>query len=237
MVIGLVIGLIGGLLATGKIGRLIDVRLRWVGLIFLALALRIGTQVAIANGVEIADALRLPLYAAAFGLLICGLWPNRNHPGLLAVAVGAAANGLAIVVNGGWMPVWAPSLAAAGLGPEELNTAFHRLLPTDFGLDFFLRAGPLADIIPLPIPILTNVASIGDVFIGAGLGWFVFSTLLRGKEDPMGGITLGPGPRVVAQTSIGLERPIILGGPRGAGVLSAGRRAPNCPGRSAPSCR
>ena len=218
ILIGLALGLIFGLLARGKIGRLIDVRLHWVGLIFLALALRIGTQVAIANGVEIAETLRLPLYGAAFGLLIAGLWPNRTHAGLLAVAVGAASNGLAIVVNGGWMPVWAPSLTAAGLGPEELNSAFHRLLPTEFGLDFFLRAGPLADIIPLPIPILTNVASIGDVFIGAGLGWFVFSTLMRGKEDPEGGITLGPGERTAARPDSGIERPVILGGARGAGV-------------------
>ena len=105
IVVGLTLGLVGGLLAGGSISRLIDVRLRWVGLIFLALALRIGTQTAIANGVEIAETLRLPLYAGAFGLLIAGLWPNRNHPGLLAVAVGAGANGVAIIVNGGWMPV------------------------------------------------------------------------------------------------------------------------------------
>ena len=45
----------------------------------------------------------------------------------------------------------------------------------------------------MPIPILTNVSSIGDAFIAAGLGWFVFSTLLRGKEDPLGGVSLGPG--------------------------------------------
>jgi DHA3 family macrolide efflux protein-like MFS transporter len=219
IVIGLTIGLVAGLVAKGKIGRLIDVHLRWVGLIFLALALRIGTQVAVGNQIEIADTLRLPLYAAAFGLLVAGLWPNRNHPGLLAVAVGAAANGLAIVVNGGWMPVWGPALTAAGLGANELNQAFHKLLPLDFGPEFFLRAGPLADIIPLPIPILTNVASIGDVFIGAGLGWFVFSTLLRGKEDPEGGISLGPGRREQAPTSgIGLERPIVLGGGMGPGI-------------------
>ncbi|MGI8928121.1 MAG: MFS transporter [Candidatus Limnocylindrales bacterium] len=216
--IGLVIGLVGGLLAGGRIGRLVDVRLRWVGLIFLALALRIGTQAAIANGVGIAETLRLPLYAGAFGLLIAGLWPNRNHPGLLAVAVGAGANGLAIIVNGGWMPVWGPSLTAAGLGVEDLNAAFHRLLPPDFGLDFFLRGGPIADIIPLPIPILTNVASIGDVFIGAGVGWFVFSTLVRGKEDPEVGISLGSGRRPGAETSVGFDRPIILGGTRGAGM-------------------
>ena len=59
-----------------------------------------------------------------------------------------------------------------------------------------------------PIPLLTNVASMGDAFIAAGLGWFVFSTLLRGKEDPQGGISLGPGRAASSpQSSIGLERP------------------------------
>jgi len=104
------------------------------------------------------------------------------------------------------------------LGPEELNSAFHRLLPPDFGLEFFLRAGPIADIIPLPIPILTNVASIGDGFIGAGLGWFVLSTLMRGKEDSEVGVSLGPGRRAGAEPSVGFDRPIILGGARGAGM-------------------
>jgi len=220
IVIGLLFGLVAGLLAGGRLGRLIDVRLRWVGLIFLALALRIGTQVAIANDVDLAEQLRLPLYAAAFGLLIAGLWPNRNHPGLLAVAVGAAANGVAIVVNGGWMPVWLPSLEAVGLSSADLNTGFHVLLPADINAEFFLRAGPIGDIIPIPIPLLTNVSSIGDAFIAAGLSWFIFATLLRGKEDPQGGITLGPGRKIAADTGVGLERPIILGGPRGAGVAS-----------------
>ena len=36
IVLGLLIGLILGLLARGRITRLIDVRLRWVGLIFAA---------------------------------------------------------------------------------------------------------------------------------------------------------------------------------------------------------
>ncbi len=132
--------------------------------------------------------------------------------------VGAAANGVAIVLNGGWMPVWGPSLAAAGLSVGELNVAFHKLLPETFGLEFFLRGGPIADILPLPIPILTNVASIGDVFIGAGLGWFVFSTLVRGSEHAEPGISLGAGKQTVVDTGIGFDRPIVLGGGLGPGM-------------------
>ena len=218
IVIGLLGGLVLGLLAGGKLGRLLDVRLRWVALIVLALALRIGTQTAIANGVELADQLRLPLYTGAFSILAAALWLNRRLPGLLAVFVGIVANGLAIVVNGGWMPVWPPALAAAGLPATELNVAFHRLLPMEFGPDFFLHAGPLADIIPIPLPFLTNVSSVGDAFIAAGLAWLVFAGLVRGKEDPQGGVSFGPGRSAAAGTGLGLERPIMLGGGRGAGL-------------------
>lgn len=218
IVLGLLLGFVAGLLAGGRIGRLIDVRLRWAALIFLALALRIGTEVAVANGLAPADALRLPLFAVSFGLLAFALWLNRAHAGLLVVAVGTASNGFAVVLNGGWMPVWEPALAAAGMTVGDLNSAFHRPLPTPLDIDFFLRAGPLADLIPVPLPLITNVASIGDVFIGVGLGWFVFSTLLRGREDPQGGVSLGRGSRVVSDTALGLERPVVLGGGRGPGL-------------------
>jgi MFS family permease len=206
--------------------RLIDVRLRWVGLIFAAVLLRYGTQVAIAQGIEIADTLRLPLYGTAFVLLLAGLWANRTHPGILAAFVGVAANGLAIVVNGGWMPVWPPALEAVGMtSAADLNTGFHVLLPVELNVQFFLMAGPISDLIPVPLPFLTNVASLGDAFIAAGLGAFVFATLVSGREDATGkGVTLGPGPMApepAVSAGLGLERPIMLGGGRGAGLSEA----------------
>ena len=221
IVIGIAVGLILGLLARGKITRLIDVRLTWVGLIFVALALRIGTQFAIANGVQIADTLRLPLYAAAFVLLIAGLWPNRHQPGITAVIVGAAANGLAIVLNGGYMPVYGPALTAAGMSTSDLSAGFHVLLPVEQNAQFFLMGGPIADIIPIPLPYLSNVASIGDAFIAAGLGWFIFATLVRGRRATQpAGITLGPGTQAAATSGIGLERPVVMGSGAGSGLSS-----------------
>jgi MFS transporter, DHA3 family, macrolide efflux protein len=218
ILLGIVIGLAAGMLLGGRLGRLADVRLRWVVLIFISLALRLGTQAAIARGVEEADALRLPLYGTGFALLAFAMWLNRRQPGLIVVALGVAANGLAVVVNGGWMPVWEPSLAAAGLSLSDLNVSFHRALPADFGPEFFLRAGPLADLIPLPLPLLANVASVGDVFIGAGLAWFLSSALLREAGGREGHISLGRGPQAAAQTARGFERPMVLGGGLGPGL-------------------
>ena len=49
--------------------------------------------------------------------------------------------------------------------------------------DFLLHAGPLGDIIPIPLPLIRNVASIGDLFLTAGLGFFLFATVLRSPEQ------------------------------------------------------
>ena len=82
---GIVVGLLLGAIVGRSLGGLFDIRLRWVSLIFLALALRIGTQVAIGNGVQFAADFRLPLYVSAFGLLAFACWLNRSQPGMIAI--------------------------------------------------------------------------------------------------------------------------------------------------------
>jgi len=218
ILLGIVLGLFVGLLLGGRPQRLLDVRLTWVGLIFMALAIRLGTQWAIGEDYASVDALRLPLYGTGFGLLALAMWLNRRQPGLLVVALGVAVNGLAVAINGGWMPVWEPSLTAVGLSPADLNVSFHRPLPNEFGADFFLRGGPIADIIPLPLPGLANVASLGDVLIGAGMSWFISTTLLHAPAEVEGYISLGRGPRVATETGLGLERPVVLGSGLGPGL-------------------
>jgi MFS transporter, DHA3 family, macrolide efflux protein len=208
---GLLIGLLVGLLFGGRLGRLLDVRLHWVGLIFLALFLRLGTQAAIVNGIELVELFRLPLFVASFVLLATAMYLNRAQPGMLAIAVGSLSNGLAVLLNGGWMPVWEPSLAAVGLSVGDLNQSFHRPLPAALDAEFFLRGGPLGDLIPVPLPLLANVGSIGDAFIAAGLAWFVFAAMIRPGSGLEGSISLGPGP---APATVALDEVTVLGGAR-----------------------
>jgi MFS transporter, DHA3 family, macrolide efflux protein len=187
LLLSLVIGLALGLLARGSILNLASVRLRLVELVFLGLLLRYATQFAIEAGIEPADAFRLPLFAAGFLVLLIGLWVNREQPGLALAFVGILLNAVAIVTNGGFMPVWEPSVIAAGLTPADVGSAFHKLVgaTTAGGIpaDFLALAGPLGDIIPIPIPFLQNVASVGDIFLSAGLAFFLFAVTVRNPVE------------------------------------------------------
>ncbi|HWR98530.1 MAG TPA: DUF5317 family protein, partial [Candidatus Methanoperedens sp.] len=114
---GIVLGLVAGLAAGGRLDNLLAVRLRWTPLIFAAVALRLGTEAALLRDVAVVDELRVPLLAAAYVVLVVALWANRRLPGIGLALVGTALNATAIVVNGGFMPVWDQALAAAGLTP------------------------------------------------------------------------------------------------------------------------
>jgi len=179
---GIALGLILGLLLGGRLENLSNIRLRFMPLLFVAVIVRFGAEAALSFGVPLAETLRMPLLGLAYGLLLFTLWKNRFYPGLALAFVGIASNALVIMVNGGRMPVWLPAFDASGLqGP--LDSVLHVPLGPEINAEFLLRLGPFADIIPIPFPPVQNVASIGDLFLTAGLAFFLFATLLRTPEE------------------------------------------------------
>jgi len=245
LIAGLLIGLIAGFLAGGRLDNLIAIRLRWPLVIFGALALRLGTEAALTRDVGIVDSLRMPLLAAAYGILAVALWANRVRPGMSLALVGIGLNATAILVNGGFMPVWEPSLTAAGFVRADVLSPIHVILPATLDANFFRSAGPLGDVIPVPLPWLRNVLSIGDVILSAGLAFFLFAGLVHRPEEmrpdgqpihgpepsqPVvlagsaaytlsGGIRAGTGLTARLAGAAALERPVILGS-SGAGLAS-----------------
>lgn len=246
---GIALGLIVGLLVGGRLSNLIAVQLRWLPLFFVAVIARFGTEALLARGVGPVEAFRLPLLAGAAALLLTALWANRGRPGLVVVFVGTLSNAVVIALNGGRMPIWEPSLTAAGLTPADLVSPLHILLPASLDGAFLLHLGPFADIVPLPVPFVRNVMSVGDLFITAGLAFFLFATVVREQrpadEDERAGFGAGLSGSTVATRLHGvrlerhgvsaatglvpglseaslLERPIFLGG---AGSSLAGASA------------
>jgi MFS family permease len=227
LLIAIILGVAFGLLAGGRITNLLSAQLRFGALIIAGLILRLGSQWLIDQGVDLADQLRVPLYATSFGLLVVALWLNRSQPGLLLAMVGIGANGVAVHLNGGYMPVYLPAAELVGFTAADLSPTFHVLLPKDLGLDFLLAGGPLGDIIPIAIPFLTNVISIGDVLLAAGVAWFLFSAIARGSSDvDTGVVSLWSGrPRaetsdVVQGSRAGMDRPVVGGSGMGPGLDS-----------------
>jgi DHA3 family macrolide efflux protein-like MFS transporter len=230
---GILLGLLLGMLAGGSLSNLAAIRLRWLGLLLAAIALRFATDWLLNAGVDIVDALRLPLLATAFSMLLVGLWANRAYPGISLAFVGVLSNAAVIVINGGFMPIYQPSLIAAGFTPADVSSAIHVLLPGGLDAAFLLRLGPLGDVIPIPLPIIQNVISIGDIFLAAGLAFFLFASTVRtpqeladetadalrrraariaaGTAGVAGGET---GYSVALADTAALERPVILGGTR-----------------------
>ncbi len=237
LIAGILLGLLLGLRAGGRLDSLASIQLRWPLLLIAAVLVRFGTEGLLNLHVGIVDQLRVPLLATGFVLLLIGLWVNRGYPGLSIAFVGILLNGLVIVVNGGHMPIWATSLGAAGLTPQDVTSALHFVVPGQAS-DFFLRALILGDIIPVPIPIVQNVASLGDLFLTAGLAFFLFASVVRvptrleeheeavvharlaglaggarlPRPDGPGRVAVETGLAPALQDSIALERTLVLGG-------------------------
>ena len=82
------------------------------------------------------------------------------------------------------MPIWEPSLELAGLTPADVTlVAPLRSCRPPLDANFLLHLGPFADVIPIPVPIIRNVASIGDVFLTVGLAFFLFAAVVRVPQE------------------------------------------------------
>ncbi|HEV7603937.1 MAG TPA: MFS transporter [Candidatus Limnocylindrales bacterium] len=234
LIAGIALGLILGLVVGGSLVNLAYVRLFRMWLLVAAVLLRSVTEILLNTGFGPAETLRLPLLAGAFALLLLALWPNRRFPGISLAFVGTLANAIVIVVNGGFMPIWEPSLRLAGLTPAEVTSALHVVLPGALNASFLLHLGPFGDVIPIPLPFIQNVASIGDAFLTLGLAFFLFAGVVRlpgaPERERLEAEALGRGwrtapnrrPRVgdegaetglsaALNASVALERPLVLG--------------------------
>lgn len=185
------LALLVGAFAGGGLPRLAQLHLRWVWLLGIALALRIGAVLGWQN-----DLLgSLPVGAAFIGgyLLILGwLSGNWHVPGLQIAAVGIGLNTLAVALNAGQMPIWGAAFAAAGFTPDALaNDPFHFLLAASTVADFVGRGGIFGDVIPIPLPVIRDVVSVGDALLAVGIFWAIVYSMTRAGAPVRAGLTLG----------------------------------------------
>jgi Family of unknown function (DUF5317) len=147
--------------AGGRLGALVELRLRRVWAVFAALAL----QVAALDLPGLPEGARPALVVASYPVGAVFLAANWRVPGMRLVALGGALNLVAICANGGVMPASPAALAGAGLAGDEPGFQ-NSAAVADPRLAF------LGDVfyVPASWP-LSNVFSVGDVLIALGVAW------------------------------------------------------------------
>jgi hypothetical protein len=157
---GVAAGLVVGLLAGGRIGRLADLRIRGAWLAIAGLAAQVFLFLPTVG--DALGAVAPLIYAGSSAAILAVILANLRVPGFALMAAGAACNVAAILANGGYMPVSAGALASLGweAPPGYSNSA----AVADPALV------PLTDIFAMPpwLP-FANVFSVGDVLIAVGI--------------------------------------------------------------------
>ncbi|MBA2263207.1 MAG: MFS transporter [Chloroflexi bacterium] len=188
--------LIVGALAGGGLPRLADLKLRWTMLLVTALGLRVAVGLTRDTGIG-AD---IPVgwaYIAVYGLILAWFWGNWRVPGLQIAAVGIGANMAAVLINAGQMPIWSAAYYAAGFTDAAiLNDPFHFLLTADTVAAFVASGGLFGDVIPLPIPVIRDVVSIGDVLLALGIFWAIVYSMTRADAPARSSLAFGASPVV-----------------------------------------
>lgn len=173
-------GVLLGIVSGGSPARLGDLRFRWAPVIALGLLAQVllfSTPVGNALG----DAAAW-VYVASNLAVLAAVAVNLAIPGLAVVLVGGASNLVAIIANGGYMPVSPEALAAMGREPQD---GYSNSVPRE---DVVL--GPLTDIFTMPgwVP-MSNVFSVGDILIGVGAA-IAIAAAMHGR-GPMSDRTAG----------------------------------------------
>lgn len=168
------IGVVVGLVAGGRLGALGDLRIRWAPLIVLGLL----TQIVLFSDAvaERIGSLGPPIYVGSTLLAVAAVLRNVTIPGFPLVVVGAASNMAAIVANGGFMPASPAALAALG---KDTPTIYSNssVVPHP-------ALAPLTDVFALPpwLP-FANIFSIGDVILGVGIAMCIVVVMRRGRSS------------------------------------------------------
>jgi hypothetical protein len=164
------IGILAGYAIGGRLEHLRQVRLRWVPVALIGLAVQVALFAA-PFGSWPEGVVPLVYQASTLAVFVAVL-RNVTIPGVALIAIGAGCNLLAVVANGGWMPADPEALASVGglpTGPSNSIVLSNPVLE------------PLTDLFALPawLP-FANVFSVGDVLIGAGIA----ATIALGMRAP-----------------------------------------------------
>jgi hypothetical protein len=184
LIVALLCGLAAGYALGGRLRNLerLDLRLPWLVILAMGIQLVIFTSL----GDAVGETASLGAHAVSYALLLAFALLNRRNLGVLLAGVGTALNATVIIANGGYMPASRSALELAGLFTGE--TTHNNSVVADHGA----RLLPLGDVMAVPggVPFVSNVFSVGDLFIAVGVA-LLLATAMRASARVTGVQTAG----------------------------------------------
>jgi len=175
MTITLFLALLFGKLRGGKLYNLTNLYIKKWYLLALSFSIQILSLLlaAKANGqIGVYIIRNFPyIHLLIYLLFITALAFNWSESGFRIALLGSISNFLPILLNGGKMPVSINALRLANLYTKISLLDEGRIL-THTLMDKSTKLVLLCDIIPLPGP-LSNVISLGDILISAGIFYLI----------------------------------------------------------------
>ena len=155
------VALVLGKLLGGRLSALAETEIRGKGLAFAAIALQLVAFPVDLLPWSTPTAVASAIWLGSYALLVAMLVLNARLPGVPLLAAGLVSNVVAIVANGGLMPVRGAAMRAAGSDYDVHNNSVQMAGP---------HLGALVDRWAAPgwVP-LANVYSVGDVLIALGV--------------------------------------------------------------------
>lgn len=168
------IGVLVALPFGGRLKTLGQMRLRWLGLAYVALVFQIAAFPGSSLPWHTPDGAAVALWIASDLLLVAVVVRNVRLRGVALIALGLGSNLLAVLANGGHMPALPRALAGAGLHYTRSMNSERMAHPA---LPWLVDRWAAPHWIPL-----ANIFSVGDVAIA--VGGFVLALAVTGARVP-----------------------------------------------------
>jgi lipoprotein signal peptidase len=173
MLYAILIGLVVGLALGGRLSNLGDLEFRWWQLALGGLIVQLVLFSPVAEGIGSAGPV---VYVASTALVAVAVLRNvRQNAGFAVVASGALCNLVAIVANGGFMPVTPEALVASGrtVVAGYSNSIASSRPALEALVDRF--------VLPPGLP-WHNVFSVGDVLIAVGIVVIIVTVMRKANS-------------------------------------------------------
>lgn len=159
-----------GWVLRGRFGRLADVKLQFIWMIYVPLGLYFAAFVANYADVFSPQSFVFGMvHVIGLAALMVVAVANRHVPGAKLMFVGLAANTVAIVANGGFMPASKEAIVTA-FGAAELDKILAQSMFRHAFIDAGTRLRWLCDVVaaPRPFVLVPSVYSVGDILTSVG---------------------------------------------------------------------